>query len=84
MDTPKTQKKLPALTEFDITGDNYIGETVDMTHNIVHVFKDVVMVYAVYNIGTDDEYIAAKEHAKVKADPDKYLFTPYVMFLGDF
>ena len=69
------------MKTFDLASDNYLGETVDMTHKIVHVFQDGGMIYAVYRLGEDDQYVASKEVAKIRADPDAYLFTPYIMFV---
>jgi dihydroxyacetone kinase DhaKLM complex PTS-EIIA-like component DhaM len=58
----------------------FLGRTTDTVRRVVDVFADHEKMYAIYDIGTADEYIAEESINKVKANPDKYIYTPYAEF----
>ena len=58
----------------------YLGQTVDNVHRVVHVFSDTEKLYAVYYIGEPVEYTTSADITDVKSDPDKYMYTPFVEF----
>lgn len=58
----------------------FLGRTTDTVRRVVDVFADHEKMYAIYNLGRSNEYIAEELINKVKANPDEYIYTPYVEF----
>lgn len=59
----------------------FLGQTVDNVHRTVDVFADSEKVYAVYNLGTAEEYTAEAVINKIKSNPSEYIYTPYIEFI---
>ena len=55
----------------------YSGSNEDMAHNKFDAYKLDDEIHIVYEGG----YVAIEKIQKVKDDMDKYLWTPYVMFV---
>lgn len=53
----------------------------DNVHRTVDVFADSEKVYAVYNLGTAEEYTAEAVINKIKSNPSEYIYTPYIEFI---
>jgi len=55
----------------------YLGSNEDMAHHKFDAYKVDDEIHIVYESG----HIAREKIQKVKDDMDKYLWTPYVMFV---
>lgn len=67
--------------DYDKSSKDYKGQTFDCANHLVDVFSDDKEIHAVYHLGEDSQYFAKEDISAVVKDPDKYLFTPYIMFV---
>ena len=65
---------------YKTTNDNYLGTVTDMSHNKVYGFRVAEEIHLLHDLDHPLPFVRSIE--EIKGDMDKYLWTPYALFVS--
>lgn len=68
--------------QYNTEDANYLGSTEDMAHHPLDAFHVNNEIHLVYQLGSSEQHVATAMISDVQDDLDKYLWTPFALFIG--
>lgn len=67
--------------KYDVHNDNFLGHGFDCANHHLDAFRVNDEMHIVYNLNEETQYSAIAFIDDIQHNPQKYLWTPYIMFI---